>query len=430
MEPVRSKARLSTALWLVVLVVPACKCDADGARTSRETPPVVASQPAAVPPRDIASKDILARPADPGPVFIKDVLVSWKGLEVYGTSKSTQDPRGASRTNEQAATLAQKLLGELQKNPSSIEDMVVSQSEDPRAQSGDPFEIGQDTKFTPEIKALALRLKEHEAGIAMTVFGYHVIERVVPQPDPLESHDILARTYVEKRLVYVQYVLIGWKGAWTGARGATRSKAEADALAKDVLAKMRAGAEMPPLMKQYSEDLNSKDDGHVYEVSPGAALIQPFKNLALRLQVGEAGIVRSPYGFHVIKRIPPPTPDKLETIAIMQRVDAADHVKIKQILLGWKDLNSGDPRGENRTHEELEQLVPATLARLAHGENIDALMKELSEEPNSAGTGGSYDVTPDANVHEPLKIMSLRLKLGEVGVVKTRLGLHIVQRIE
>ena len=39
-------------------------------------------------------------------------------------------------------------------------------------------------------------------------------------------------------------------------------------------------------------------------------------------------------------------------------------------------------------------------------------------------------MTPDAGLVEPFKNLSLRLKVGEVGVVKTQFGIHIIQRTE
>ena len=57
-------------------------------------------------------------------------------------------------------------------------------------------------------------------------------------------------------------------------------------------------------------------------------------------------------------------------------------------------------------------------------------MADLSEDPGSATSGESYDVTADASFVEPFKKLSLRLKVGEFGVVKTDFGLHIIQRIE
>ena len=75
-------------------------------------------------------------------------------------------------------------------------------------------------------------------------------------------------------------------------------------------------------------------------------------------------------------------------------------------------------------------LVKATLARLKKGEKIEALMAELSEDPGSAKAGTGYDVSPDASLVEPFKKLSLRLKVSEVGVVKSDFGIHIIQRTE
>jgi parvulin-like peptidyl-prolyl isomerase len=57
-------------------------------------------------------------------------------------------------------------------------------------------------------------------------------------------------------------------------------------------------------------------------------------------------------------------------------------------------------------------------------------MAELSEDPGSAKSGRSYDVTPDARLVGPFKNLSLRLNPGEVGVVRSSFGIHIIQRVD
>jgi hypothetical protein len=57
-------------------------------------------------------------------------------------------------------------------------------------------------------------------------------------------------------------------------------------------------------------------------------------------------------------------------------------------------------------------------------------MSELSEDPGSAKSGVSYDVTPDAALVKPFLDLSLCLELDEVGVVKSELGIHIIKRVE
>jgi parvulin-like peptidyl-prolyl isomerase len=114
----------------------------------------------------------------------------------------------------------------------------------------------------------------------------------------------------------------------------------------------------------------------------------------------------------------------------LKREPVTQKAKVKHILLNWKDNNPEDPRAKARDRAALEKLVKETVAKLKKGEKIEPLMKSLSEDPGSAASGEGYDVTPDAGLVEPFKKLSLRLKVGEVGVVKTQFGIHIIQRTE
>ena len=415
---------------------------------SAATPPMVAKgsgagsgssvpEPPAV---DIDSKDILARTETSPQVFVKHVLIAWK--ELAPAYQGHIDPRAVNRSNPEAAKLAQAAFAKLKADPDSIDAVVKESSEDPQAASGEPYTIKADVPFVPEFKNLALRLKEKEIGIVKTAFGYHVIERVPqPPPDPLESVDILARA-AEPGPVTVQHVLIGWKDAPAARQGRAdkramdRTKADADKLAKDVLAKVRAKGDMAKLMKEFSEDPGSKDTGKTYEVGTNTPMVDPFKNMALRLKLNEAGLVKSPFGWHVIKRVPPPplppppAPDALDSVDILKRSTVTDKAKVKHILLGWTAVHAEDERGKTRDRKVLEKLVKDTVAKLKKGDKIEPLMTELSEDPGSAKTGTSYDVSPDASLVAPFKNLSLRLKVGEVGVVKSDFGIHIIQRTE
>jgi parvulin-like peptidyl-prolyl isomerase len=373
---------------------------------------------------DIDSKDILSRTDTFPEVDVKHVLLGWKELDsAYG---GRMDPRAKKRTQAEAAKLATEIAAKLRAAPDRIDELVKESSEDPGSKRGTPYTIKSDTPFVPEFKQLSMRLKPNEVGIVKTQFGYHVIERVMPPPpDPLQSGDILARV-PEKGTVYVQHVLIGWKET----NGTERTKADADKLAQDVLAKVRAGEDMLGLMKQYSEDPGSKDSGRAYDVSADSQMVPPFKDMSLRLKVGEAGLVKSDFGWHVIKRVPPPAPDPLESADILAREPVTDKAKVKHILLAWKDMRARDPRAQKRDRATLDKLVADTVAKLKGGAKIEPLMKELSEDPGSAASGEGYDVTPDAGLVPPFKALSLRLNVGEVGVVKTDFGFHIIQRVE
>ncbi|MEO8701290.1 MAG: peptidylprolyl isomerase [Kofleriaceae bacterium] len=389
-----------------------------------------ATMPPAAPAIDLDSKDILARTDTATEVTVRHVLIGWADLlPVYG---ARMDKRAQGRSNADAAKLAQEVLGKLKANPADIEKLAKETSEDPGSQQGDPYTIAADTPFVPEFKNLALRLKEKEAGIVKTKFGYHVIERVPPPPpDPLESADILARPQpANVGVIDVQHVMVGWKDlvAAGDPRAKARTKADADKLAKEILGKVRAGGDMAKLMKEFSEDPGTKDTARSYEITTDTQMPQPFKKLALRLKDGEAGLVKTEVGWHIIKRVPA---DSLNSTDILTRTKINDSVKVKHILLGWKGANTNkDKRGKERDRPALEKLVKETVAKLKKGDKIEPLMKELSEDEGSAAAGTDYPVTPSAGLVPPFKNLSLRLNKGEVGVVKTQFGIHIIQRTE
>jgi parvulin-like peptidyl-prolyl isomerase len=397
------------------------------------------SAAAPVEAKDIDSKDILARTETAPEVQVKHVLLAWNGM---ASPRGQVDPRAAKRSNAETATLAQDIAAKLKANPDQIDDLVKQYSEDQGSVStGEPYTVKVASRFVQEFKNLALRLKDKEVGIVKTAFGYHVILRVPPPPpDPLESSDVMARS-AETGPVHLQQIVISWKDTMLAKspqgdpRAKDRTKADADKLVKEVMEKARAPkADMAKLMKQYSEDPTSKDSAKVDTITadmPINELFDNFKKLVIRLKVDEVGAVKSPMGWHVVKRVPPPPPDPLESAAILKREPQTQSAKVKHILLGWTAVHApGDTKGEKRDRAALDKLVKETVAKLAKGAKIEPLMTELSADPGSAADGKPYDVTPDAGLVPPFKNLSLRLKVGEVGVVKSDFGIHIIQRVE
>ena len=126
----------------------------------------------------------------------------------------------------------------------------------------------------------------------------------VAQGSDVISGDILAREPVANN-AQVKHILISWKDndSATDERAKSRTKQEAEALVKSLMTQIKAGADFDMLMKQHSEDPGSASSARAYPVSPDAQLVIEFKQLALRLNVGEVGVVESDFGFHIMKRI-------------------------------------------------------------------------------------------------------------------------------
>jgi ABC-type uncharacterized transport system auxiliary subunit len=125
-----------------------------------------------------------------------------------------------------------------------------------------------------------------------------------PDDSPLgrETAALLARPEQKVEQVKVQHILIAFVGAKRGS-DSNRTYEQAQQTAADVLARARKGEDFAALMKEFSHD-----EAATYVIKRDSDFAADFKAAALRLQPGEVGVVvhqrvRSPFGFHIIKRV-------------------------------------------------------------------------------------------------------------------------------
>jgi hypothetical protein len=129
-----------------------------------------------------------------------------------------------------------------------------------------------------------------------------------PPVSSVVSADILAREPVANT-AQVKHILISWSdladafGGHLDPRAAKRSKADAEAEVRSLIKQLQGGADFDALMKAHSEDLGSASSGRAFTVTPDAQLVIEFRQLALRLNPGEFGVIQSDFGFHIIKRV-------------------------------------------------------------------------------------------------------------------------------
>jgi hypothetical protein len=128
----------------------------------------------------------------------------------------------------------------------------------------------------------------------------------------------------------------------------------------------------------------------------------------------------------------------LDSAAVLDRVEVAQSVEVKHVLIGWKWLDvtyrkagmALDERAQSRTEAVAEEVTRQVFERLLAGEKIEALMREVSEDPGSAQSGIAYPVTANARLVADFIDLALRLKPGEAGIVKSQWGFHVMQRVK
>jgi parvulin-like peptidyl-prolyl isomerase len=127
---------------------------------------------------------------------------------------------------------------------------------------------------------------------------------------------IMTALVQEPDRVQVQHILISFKGADDRVK-ATRSKEEAETLAKEILFKARQGEDFDKMMKEHSDDTG----GGIYTmtnagVQPDSSqgefarhrMVKSFGDVSFGLEVAEVGMAvyhpqNSKYGWHIIKRL-------------------------------------------------------------------------------------------------------------------------------
>jgi peptidyl-prolyl cis-trans isomerase D len=143
------------------------------------------------------------------------------------------------------------------------------------------------------------------------------------------------KDYEKPDRVKASHILIQADASPTSPTGLTDEAAEK--LAKDLLAKVRAGADFAALAKQYSTDPGSKTKGGDLGWFSKGAMVPEFEKAVLALPTGGiSDVVKTQYGYHIIKVTGKeagfsPTFDKVKDKVLkeLQKRDGMDLMKKK-----------------------------------------------------------------------------------------------------
>ncbi len=125
-----------------------------------------------------------------------------------------------------------------------------------------------------------------------------------------------AVTANEPARVEVQHILISFQGAIPDEK-VTRTKEEAEILAKELFERAKAGQDFDAMVHEYTDDQHPgiyrmSNTGVPPDVSgqeyPRQRMVKAFGDVSFSLEVGEIGMASydpaaSKYGWHIIKRL-------------------------------------------------------------------------------------------------------------------------------
>lgn len=133
------------------------------------------------------------------------------------------------------------------------------------------------------------------------------------------GYAFMRRVEVERRAG--SHILVTYKGSESSKPGITKTKEEAEAFAKELLAQVKANPEtFGDLAKQHSDDGSAVRDGNLGEWWRGE-MVPPFEAALNEIQKDEIypELVESRFGYHIIRR----NPTELERTAEPSAASAA-----------------------------------------------------------------------------------------------------------
>ena len=183
----------------------------------------------------------------------------------------------------------------------------------------------------------------------------------------------------------------------------------AEQKAKDIVARLRNGADFSAQATEFSDGQSALEGGDL-GWRPAAQWPSLFTNAVIDLKAGElAGPIRAGNGFHILKMIDRRGGDQ----------QMVDQYLVRHILVRPTTLRSSD---------EAERLIRQLHARISQGEDMARLAREFSDDPGSARNGGSLEwVTPGDMVEE----FDQRMRSTAAGQIsepfRTEYGWHVLK---
>ncbi len=238
-----------------------------------------------------------------------------------------------------------------------------------RARSGEDFEL-----LTSEFSEAPTRM--HGGGLGSFVPGVleEALDRFLFAAQPGEISgplDAPSGVHVLQRVDAHAGVL-----AIQIADASEAGRARADGLVH----RLELGEDFAALAREFSEDPPSRAHGGQYAVFERGAADTLLKREVFRMTPGStSGPIRSPLGWHILRRVPP------EQIAA--ELWEVRFVRLRAILLAHEESRGVVPF-PGRTRDAAVELARELRARIVAGADMAELARQLDDDPGGRERGG------------------------------------------
>ncbi|WP_339917280.1 peptidylprolyl isomerase [Yeosuana marina] len=149
----------------------------------------------------------------------------------------------------------------------------------------------------------------------------------------------------------VRHILIPFVGARAAAQDVTRTDAEAKQLADSILAVVKSNkSKFPDLVKEFSSDQGSLDKEGRYDWHPYNSMVPEFNDFEFEGKVGDIGVVKTIFGYHVIEIEGQKDKEKAVQVATIARKIEPSQATIDKV---FRDASNFEISLEKKDFQEL-----------------------------------------------------------------------------
>jgi parvulin-like peptidyl-prolyl isomerase len=325
--------------------------------------------------------------------------------EVMSGVKSSAAAQGQTIPPEQLLSIEARMLDRLIQiqvllQKATDADKVAGKNDADTKMSKLFEQAGSQEAFDRQLKAVGITVDDLRAKITQEATATAVLTRelaVTPASDDDVKGFYAAHPedFEQPETVHVRHILLLTMDPVTRTPLPDDQVAAKRKQIDDLLKRARAGEDFAALVKQYSEDPGSKDNGGEYtfaraSADPAHAMDPAFEAAAFSLETNQiSDVVTTAYGFHIIQLLDK-TPAKTLTLADK---------------LPLTDMTVADKIKDYLTQQKTDALAPAYLDKLKKGadvEILDADLKAAAEEAEAEAAAMATNApATDADTNAP-----------------------------
>jgi peptidyl-prolyl cis-trans isomerase C len=259
-----------------------------------------------------------AAAAKPAELFADTVVAKGKGVEVKRSQldealvsiKATAAARGQSIPPEHVGLFEQQVLErmvQIQLLLAKATDPDKTAGKDNSAKRFDEMKTraGSEETMNRQLKSVGLTQDELKKRMVEEATAQVVLERElkisVAEDDVKKFYDDNPSKFEQPEMVRASHILIGTQDPASKSELPDDKKAAKHKLAEDLVKRARAGEDFAKLVKEFSDDPGSKDQGGEYTF-PRGKMMPEFEAAAFALKPNDVSdIVTTSYGYHIIK---------------------------------------------------------------------------------------------------------------------------------